>query len=73
MNKITKINTAIQRTLPPIDIGESVIQRYHAQNVQATSEEFELMLSDGLTPAERRMHIDDNVITLSADEWEVIK
>lgn len=59
----------IQRTLPPIDCGESVIQRYHAQNIQATFEEFKLMLVDGLTPAERRSK---KSTYITADGCEVV-
>ena len=48
---------SIQRTCWPCGVGESVVQRYHAQNIQATPQEFELMLRDGMTPAERRANI----------------
>ena len=32
-----------------------IIAKYHAQDIQATPEEFILMLEDGMTPTERRL------------------
>lgn len=63
------MSSSIQRTLPPVDCGESVVQKYHTQNIQATHEEFELMLKDGLTPAERRARRN---IYITADGCELV-
>ena len=34
---------------------QEALHRYHEQGVQATPEEFDLMMKDGLTPTERRV------------------
>ena len=51
----------IEKTHRYADCGESVIHRYHAQDIQATEEEFVAMLVDGLTPTERRLQAEDYI------------